>query len=121
MWRIQMTNALTNTEHEADHKLTAAEVENDCPAMLEEWANRIAAHFEKARNCEEKRDQHYTSIAQYLAKAKEACDDGGFAAFRERFFPDLRKSRVYELLAIATDKKSVEETRASTRKRVAKH
>src|SRR5262249_11268973 len=45
----------------------------------------------------------------------------GFNAFREKFFPDLGKSRVYELLSIATNKKSSEDIKAGTRKRVADH
>jgi hypothetical protein len=111
------SNEATTTEH----KLTAAQVERDCPAILQDLGKCIAVHLDKARKCEEKAEQHYTAIAQHLAKAKEACDDGGLNAFRERFFPDLGKSRVYELLAIANNKKSVEEIKASTRARVAKH
>jgi hypothetical protein len=67
-----------------------------------------------------KAEQHYTAIAQHLAKAKEACDDGGFNAFREKFFPELGKTRIYQLLAIATNKKSVEQIRADTRERTAR-
>jgi hypothetical protein len=53
--------------------------------------------------------------------AKEACEPDGFDAFQERFFPKLARSRTYELLQIATGKKSIEEARASNRARVAKH
>ena len=52
---------------------------------------------------------------------KETCDESGFAAFQEKFFPNLGRSRTYELLAIGTGKKSVEEVRASTRERVARY
>jgi hypothetical protein len=104
-----------------ERKLTAAQVEENCPAALQDLGKRIAAHFDKARKYQEKAEQHYTAIAQHLAKAKEACDAGGFNAFREKFFPELGRTRTYELLAIATNKKSVEETKAGTRKRVAKH
>ena len=82
---------------------------------------RIAAHSEKAQKCKDKADQHYTTVAQRLATAHGACEEGGFHAFRERFFPALGKSRVYELLAIGTNKKSDKEIKASTRARVAKH
>jgi len=112
--------AKSNGVTTAEHKLTAVQVEKDCPAILQDLGERIAAHFEKARKCEEKAEQHYTAIAQHLAKAKEACDDGGFNAFREKFFPDLGRTRVYELLAIATNKKSIEEVRADTRERTAR-
>ena len=116
-----MSNAIKAADDRKEHKVTAAEVEKDCPARLQDLGKRIFAHFDKARQCQEKAEQHYTAIAQHLAKAKEACDADGFDAFRERFFPDLGKSRVYELLAIANGKKSVEEINASTRARVAKH
>ena len=49
------------------------------------------------------------------------CDKSGFKAFREKFFPDLGKSRFYELLQVATDKRSLREIRAITRERVARH
>ena len=108
---------LTTTKH----KLTAAQVEQNCPAALQDLGKRIAAHVEKARKCEEKCDQHYRSIGQLLAEVRQVCDDGGFETFRARYCPHLGQSRAYELLAIATDKKSIEDIRASTRARVAKH
>jgi hypothetical protein len=109
-----------NTDHTTEHKLTATQVEKDCPTKLQELGKCIAAHLEKARKCEDKADQHYRSIAQYLAEAKKACDDGGFDAFHKKFCPNLGRSRVYELVAIGANKKSLEATRADTRKRVAK-
>jgi hypothetical protein len=101
--------------------VTAAQIESDCPAELQQLGKRIAAHLEKARKYEEKADQHYRTISQYLAEAKQTCDEGGFIAFREKFFPDLGRSRVYELLSIASNKKSIAGVKADTRKRVAKH
>src|SRR5262249_11250141 len=83
----------------------------------QDWGTRIAVHLEKARKCEEKAEQHYTTVAQHLARTKEACDDGGFDAFREKFCPDLGRTRVYELLSIGADKKSIEQVRAETRAR----
>ena len=104
-----------------ERKLTAAQVEENCPASLQDLGKRIAAHVEKARKCEEKCDQHYRSIGQLLAEVRQVCDDGGFETFRARYCPHLGQSRAYELLAIATDKKSIGDIRASTRARVAKH
>ena len=95
------------------------QIEEGCPALLQDLGKRIAVHLDKARKCEEKAKQHYTAIAQHL-KAKEACDDGGFNAFRKKFFPELGRTRAYELLAIATSKKSVEQVRADTRERTAR-
>jgi hypothetical protein len=109
---------------EEDHKtvkITAAQVEKDCPVILQDLGKRIAAHLEKARKCEEKAEQHYTSVAKHLANAKQACDEEGFTAFREKFCPKMSQSRAYELLSIANNKKSVEEIRAATRARVARH
>jgi hypothetical protein len=102
-------------------KFTSVQIEENCPLLLQDLGKRIAVHSEKARKCEDKAGQHYTTISKLLATAHGACDDGGFKAFQKIFFPDLGKSRVYELLAIGTDKKSVEEIRASNRKRQVKH
>jgi hypothetical protein len=116
-----MTNLTEAPDHRTTHKFTAMQVEKkDSPAILQDLGKRIAVHLDKARKCEEKAEQHYTAIAQHLAKAKEACDDGGFNAFREKFFPELGKTRIYQLLAIATNKKSVEQIRADTRERTAR-
>lgn len=115
--------ALTNKNGSsiAADKLTTAQIQMACPARLQELGRHIAAHYDKARKSQDKADQHYAAAAQYLAEAREACDDGGFNAFREKFCPQLGQSRAYELLQIATSKKSLEEIRADTRKRVAKH
>src|SRR5947208_2236634 len=102
-------------------KFTAAQIEENCPVMLQDLGKRIAVDSEKAQKCEDKADQHYTAVAQLLATAHGACEEGGFNAFREMFFPNLGKSRVHELLAIGTNKKSFEQVKASTRARVAKH
>jgi hypothetical protein len=107
--------------HSVSNKITAVEVQNGCPPVLQDIAQQINAHWEKARKCEAKADQHYTAIAQYLAQAQAACDEGGFTAFREKFCPNLGQSRAYELLSIATKEKSIEDVRASTRARVARH
>ena len=120
MNQVQKRSTTEDTSLTANRKLTAAQVERDCPAILQDLGKRIAVHLEKARKCEEKAEQHYATIAQHLAKAKQACDDGGFKAFREKFFPDLGRTRVYELLSIATNKKSVEQVRADTRARTAR-
>ena len=116
-----MTDSITNTDHTYEHKLTAEQVEEDCPAKLQELGKQITAHLTKATQCEDKAEQHRISAGQLLAEAKKACDDGGFDAFREKCCPKLAKSRAYELLAIAINKKSIEESKANTRGRVAKH
>ncbi len=104
-----------------EDKITAEQIEQNCPDNLQRWGKHIAAHLEKAHKCEDKADQHYTSIGQYLAKAKETCDEGGFAAFHEKFCPNLGRTRAYELLAVGQNKKSLEDFRAGNRERAAKH
>ena len=64
--------------------ITASQVRSDdCPTEVLELGKRAATHLEKAAKCDEN-------------------------AFRERFFPHVARSRAYELLAIATNKKSIE-------------
>ena len=98
---------------------------------LEPLGKRIEAHLEKMRGYEakahakagielKKADDHWNSITQLLAEAKVKCDRGGFNAFQKKYCPDLGRSRIYELLAIGSGKKSLEETRAKKRESVAK-
>jgi hypothetical protein len=101
--------------------VTAAQVEKDCPTEVQDLGRRLAAHYDKLTKCEDKAEQHKIAIGQLLVRAKEVCDAGGFAAFRERFCPQLGKSRAYELLQIASGKKTSEETKAATRDRVREH
>jgi hypothetical protein len=111
------TKEMTTTKR----KFTAADIEKDCPDRLQQMGKQIAARLEKIDKQIVQAENHSISVNQLITQAKELCDEGGFNAFREKFFPNLGKSRVYELLAIATNKKSVEEARASNRKRQAKH
>ena len=105
-------------------KFTAADIEQDCPAHLQQMGKEIAARLKKIEKIDkyvEQAENHTISITQTIMRAKELCDEGGFNSFQERFFPNLGKSRVYELLAIGTGKKSIQEIKASTRLRVTKH
>jgi len=111
---------IINTNHAAEDKLTAAQIENDCPDKLQDLGKRITAHLAQAAKSDDKAQQHRISAGQLLAEAKKACDDSGFDAFREKYCPKLGKSRAYELLAIATNKKTVEENRAEGRERQAR-
>ena len=91
--------------------ITAAQIAENCPAKLTELGELIAVHVEKAERYEQKADDHFISAAGLLSEAKKLCDKGGFAAFRKRF--NLGKTRIYELLAIASGKKSVAQIRAA--------
>ena len=101
--------------------LTAAMIADNCPDKLADLGKRITVHLEKAAQCDKKADDHRASAGQYLLQAREACDEDGFDAFREKFCPELGRTSVYEMLAIATGKKSVEEVRASSAERSKKY
>jgi hypothetical protein len=103
--------------HVESAPITAAQIMENCPAKLTELGQHIAAHLEKAERCDQKADDHRLTAGRLLAQAKELCDDGGFIAFHERFCPNLGRSRTYDLLAIASGKKSVEEIRADNAER----
>ena len=121
--RVGKTRAPAKTD-----KLTAAKIGK---GELEELGKRIAVHFEKMQACEtqarekaglelRKADDHRDTISQLLAEAKAKCDGGGFKAFKKKYCPNLGRSRLYELLAIGSGKKTLEEHRAEKRKSVAK-
>src|SRR5450755_3120879 len=113
-----MTDA---TETTNSFTALTVQIEKDCPAQLQDLAKQLMAEFEKLYERKQLASDQELAVKKLIAKVKALCDVGGFAAFREKFFPNLGKSRVYELLAIATNKKSVEESRAGNRKRQAKH
>jgi hypothetical protein len=102
-------------------KFTAEQIEKDCPDQLQQLGDEIAVRIKKTDKQLEQAENHLISINKLIKQAQELCDGGGFRAFQKKFFPELGKSRIYELLAIGADRKSVEEIRASTRARVAKH
>jgi hypothetical protein len=90
---------------------------------LEPLGKEIAARLEKMRGYEataqekagvelKKADDHWNSITQLLTQAKKKCDEGGFKAFKEKYCPNLSRSRIYELLTIGSGKKTLEESRA---------
>jgi hypothetical protein len=102
-------------------RITATQIEEACPVELADWGRRVAAHLKKAEDYGQKAEQHLTSAGQYLALAHDACTESGFDKFREKFIPNVGRSRAYELKAIATGQKSLEEIRAAGRERVARH
>lgn len=116
-----MSNAIKVTDDGTEHKLTAAQVEEDCPQRLREIGKEIEAKLAKAEKYDGKANDMIASVRQLLTEAKELCDGDGFDAFKTKFCPSLGKSRAYEIHAITTGKKTIEEVRDDTRKRVAKH
>jgi hypothetical protein len=61
------------------------------------------------------------SIDRLLAEAAKLCDRKGFEAFKECYCPEFSESWTYQLLAVQEGRKTLEELRAATRLRVAKH
>ena len=111
--------------------LTAADIERYPEFSLDLQDTPIGRLFSLGWNIEarlEKVDQYGAkaadmaiSAARLIDEAKKLCDLEGFAAFKRFHCPSLAKSRTYELLAIESGTKTVEEIRAATRERVAKH
>src|SRR3954452_4364821 len=118
---MSTVNAKANGKKLTEPKFTVADIERNCPDHLRRLGDEIAARIKKVDKQMEQAENHSISIGKLITQAQQMCDGGGFQAFQNKFFPDLGKSRVYELLAIGTNKKSVEEIKASTRARVAKH
>ena len=103
-----------------EHKLTAAEIEEDCPARLQQIGREITERLKKADKQTELADNNVIAVDQLLAEARELCDADGFDAFRKQYCPALGRSRAYAVLAITAGKKTVEQDRAESRVRQAK-
>lgn len=98
---------------------------------LEQEGKKIAAHLQKVREYEaaarekaghelKKADEHFVSLTQELAAVKAKCKSAGFKVFKEKYCPDLSRSRIYQLLEIGTGKKTLEQSRAEKRDSVSK-
>jgi hypothetical protein len=114
-------------------KVTAAQIKKGCPTATEVLALgfRIHKQLKKVRSYEakaqakagvelRKADDNWITVTQLLAEAKAKCNAGGFKAFKEKFCPNLSRSRIYQLLEIGTGKKTLEGSRAEKRAIVAK-
>jgi hypothetical protein len=99
---------------------------------LKDLGERIAAHLKKVREYEatarekagvelQKAQDNRDSIAQLLAEAKAKCRDLGFKAFKEKYCPDLGKTRLYELLAIGDGRNTPEKINAAANERKKRH
>jgi hypothetical protein len=101
-------------------KVTATQIEKGCPTATDVLAigHQIRARLktmgyetkarEKAGVELRKANDNWITVTQLLAEAKAKCNAGGFKAFKEKFCPDLGRSRIYELLAIGAGKKTSE-------------
>jgi hypothetical protein len=90
---------------------------------LNDIGREIKARVGKLNQLGGKAVDQVDSINHLLGEAEKLCDPAGFtfAAFKKSHCPELGQSRIYELLAIRDGRKTLEEIRADTRKRVAKH
>ena len=80
-------------------------------------AEKKAGH--ELRKAQDERDTiHNVLLVQARAKCKEAGES--FEKFRKQYCPDLSRSRLYAVLAIADGRKTVEQDRAEKRESVAK-
>jgi hypothetical protein len=91
--------------------------------LLENLGRRISAHLERAARCDAKAADHRISAGRLLVKAEAWCKSSGlnFDAFHEKFCPHLGRTRTYELLQIASGKKTDEQIRASNAERNRNH
>jgi hypothetical protein len=116
---IVKTDPATLLSDGGDHptfKYDTALIEQDCPKLLCDPGMKIAAQLDKARKYQELSEQqymtarasleiseqHYMAAGQLLVQVRDLCDEAGFDIVREKFFPELGRSRAYEILAIAT-------------------
>ena len=107
--------ATAKAELEGLGKAIAARVKimRDYDAAAEEKAGH------ELRKAQDERDTIYNVLlVQARAKCKEAGES--FEKFRKQYCPDLSRSRLYAVLAIADGRKTVEQDRAEKRESVAK-
>jgi|SRR5262245_28619158 len=81
----------------------------------------IKAHIARGDKAKDKAEQHYIAAGQYLKQLKDDCPDQ--KTFLEKVEKEIGigKSRAYELIQIGDGRKTLDEIRADTAKRVAKH
>jgi hypothetical protein len=118
----------------AEAKRKEVEAKRTAKAELEEIGKQIAARVTIMRDydaaAEEKaghdlrkaQDERDTINNVLLVQARAKCKEAGesFEKFRKQYCPDLSRSRLYTVLAIADGRKTVEQDRAEKRESVAK-
>ena len=103
--------------------LTAKQIKSarNLPPRLIAIGREIEARAAKADGYHSRAVDHVDSIKALLVEAKSFCDKGGLNAFRKRYCPSLGRSRAYELLAIASGKKSARQMKLQGAVRQARH
>ena len=106
----------------------AAEAKNK--DALEQSAKRVAALYQSMRKFEEdaekkagfelkKAAQKRAALEKALAEARELCKAAGqsFKEFQEKYAPEYTRSQLYQVLAIADGRTTVEDVREGNRER----
>jgi hypothetical protein len=90
-----------------------------CALSVTDLVTRIKTHIEKGDQAAKKSEQHYVSAGQYLAQFKGK-HKGSWQEWEKllKTKVGIGKSRASELMQIADGRKSVQEVRADTAKRV---
>jgi hypothetical protein len=102
-----------NTTPNSQIPFTAAQIEKDCPARLQQIGREIAERLKKAERQEKLAADNAIAVDRLLAQAKRLCDDGGFKKFRELFCPRL----AYVLSLVAFSESAREFVRVTSDKR----
>lgn len=105
----------------------AAKVKTD---ELEQHAKRVAALYKSMREFEahaeekagfelQKAAEKRAALEQALVEARELCKAAGkdFKTFQEKYAPEYKRTRLYQVLAIADGRTTVEEVREGARER----
>jgi hypothetical protein len=87
---------------------------------LEQLGAEIVARIEAAKKSRDKAHDHELAAGLRLIEARDKTATA-FPAFLQKFCPALKKSRAYQLIAIAGGKTTVEAERTKTAERVRKH
>jgi hypothetical protein len=87
---------------------------------LEQLGAEIVARIEAGDKAKAKASDHYLAAGLRLIEAREKTATA-FPAFLRNFCPSLKKSRAYQLIAIAGGKTTVEAERTKTAERMRKH
>lgn len=113
-------------EAEAKRATAKAELEvlgKEIAARVKIMRNYDAAAEEKAgHELRKAQDERDTIQNVLLVQARTKCKEAGesFENFRKQYCPDLSRSRLYAVLAIADGRKTVQQDRAEKRESVAK-
>jgi hypothetical protein len=89
-------------------------------ASLEQLGKEIMARLKAAERAAEKADQHSLAAGLQLIQAREKTGEA-FPTFLKNFCPSVKRSRAYQLIAIAGGKTTVAAERTKTAERVRKH